>query len=341
MESKTVVVTGSTGGISFYSAQEIARLGARVVIAGIWRTTWNGGHWQLTMTTALCLTALKSAVPASGDTFAHLIDDEYKHLNTLREHGGFHKTLLEGRTLKHFHVYIKEDDASQWSVLPHVDNGAFLLLTKTLDVPGMERSRFVLEELRCMEAVEQACLAQETELETAGAQQSEELCRVTDDHDRVVSEVEYLHELVLQQELAAQTCESRSVQKFRSAEVDQERLQAELHKCQASCFELSSLHLHVAQREEDLRTLEIQRDQFREEVETMRCIEEEEGRQHHELETSALDHLQRLEGQLHDAQSQLGTCQSQESVLQTMEARFDDEMLMLRLDRDAVRFDNE
>ena len=68
--------------------------------------------------------------------FAHLIDDEYKHLNTLREHGGFHKALLEGRTLKHFHVYIKEDDASQWSVLPHVDNGAFLLLTKTLDVPG-------------------------------------------------------------------------------------------------------------------------------------------------------------------------------------------------------------
>ena len=396
MESKTVVVTGSTGGISFYSAQEIARLGARVIIAGIWRTTWNGGHWQLTMTTALCLTALKSAVPASGDTFAHLIDDEYKHLNTLREHGGFHKTLLEGRTLKHFPVYIKEGDASQWSVLPHVDNGAFLLLTKTLDVPGMERSRFVLEdaewngqvdhyreshvnafgtelmrsegaevnckqemialyneqtrdllaqtqmeELRCMEAVEQACLAQETELETAGAQQSEELCRVTDDHDRVVSEVEYLHELLLQQELAALTCESRSVQKFRSAEVDQERLQAELHKCQASCFELSSLHLHVAQREEDLRTLEIQRDQFREEVETMRCIEEEEGRQHHELETSALDHLQRLEGQLHDAQSQLGTCQSQESVLQTMEARFNDEMLMLCLDRDAVRFDNE
>ena len=198
-----------------------------------------------------------------------------------------------------------------------------------------------MEELRCMEAVEQACLAQETELETAGAQQSEELCRVTDDHDRVVSEVEYLHESLLQQELAALTCESRSVQKFRSAEVDQERLQAELHKCQASCFELSSLHLHVAQREEDLHTLEIQRDQFREEVETMRCIEEEEGRQHHELETSALDHLQRLEGQLHDAQSQLGTCQSQESVLQTMEARFDDEMLMLRLDRDAVRFDNE
>ena len=396
MESKTVAVTGSTGGISFYSAQEIARLGARVIIAGIWRTTWNGGHWQLTMTTALCLTALKSAVPASGDTFAHLIDDEYKHLNTLREHGGFHKTLLEGRTLKHFHVYIKEGDASQWSVLPHVDNGAFLLLTKTLDIPGMERSRFVLEdaewngqidhyreshvnafgtelmrsegaevnckqemialyneqtrdllaqtqmeELRCMEAVEQACLAQETELETAGAQQSEELCRVTDDHDRVVSEVEYLHELLLQQELAALTCESRSVQKFRSAEVDQERLQAELHKCQASCFELSSLHLHVAQREEDLRTLEIQRDQFREEVETMRCIEEEEGRQHHELETSALDHLQRLEGQLHDAQSQLGTCQSQESVLQTMEARFNDEMLVLCLDRDAVRFDNE
>ena len=314
MESKTVVVTGSTDGISFYSAQEIARLGARVIIAGIWRTTWNGGHWQLTMTTALCLTALKSAVPASGDTFARLIDDEYKHLDTLREHGGFHKTLLEGRTLKHFHVYIKEGDASQWSVLPHVDNGAFLLLTKTLDVPGMERSRFVLEdaewngqvdhyreshvnafrtvlmrsegaevnckqemialyneqtrdllaqtqmeELRCMEAVEQACLAQETELETAGAQQSEELCRVTDDHDRVVSEVEYLHELLLQQELAAQTCESRSVQKFRSAEVDQERLQAELHKCQASCFELSSLHLHVAQREEDLRTLETTR----------------------------------------------------------------------------------
>ena len=148
MESKTVVNTGSTGGISFYSAQEISRFGARVIIAGIWRTAWDGGHWQLTMTTALCLTALKSAVPASGDTFAHLIDDEYKHLNTLREHGGFHKTLLEGRTLKHFHVYIKEGDASQWSVPPHVDNGAFLLLTETLDVPCMERSRVVLEDAR-------------------------------------------------------------------------------------------------------------------------------------------------------------------------------------------------
>ena len=32
MERKTVVITGSTGGIGFYSAQEIARLGARVII---------------------------------------------------------------------------------------------------------------------------------------------------------------------------------------------------------------------------------------------------------------------------------------------------------------------
>ena len=73
------------------------------------------------MTTALCLTALKSAVPASEPT--------------LREHGGFHKALLEGRTLEHFHVYTKEGDASQWSVPPHVDNGALLLLTKALDGP--------------------------------------------------------------------------------------------------------------------------------------------------------------------------------------------------------------
>lgn len=34
MEGKTVVITGSTGGIGFYSAQEIARLGARVIIVG-------------------------------------------------------------------------------------------------------------------------------------------------------------------------------------------------------------------------------------------------------------------------------------------------------------------
>ena len=34
MERKTVVITGSAGGISFYSAQEIARLGARVIIVG-------------------------------------------------------------------------------------------------------------------------------------------------------------------------------------------------------------------------------------------------------------------------------------------------------------------
>jgi len=33
-------------------------------------------------------------------------------------------------------------------VPPHVDNGAFLLLTKALDVPGTERSRFVLEDAR-------------------------------------------------------------------------------------------------------------------------------------------------------------------------------------------------
>ena len=33
-EGKTVVITGSTGGIGFYSAQEIARLGAYVVIIG-------------------------------------------------------------------------------------------------------------------------------------------------------------------------------------------------------------------------------------------------------------------------------------------------------------------
>ena len=31
---------------------------------------------------------------------------------------------------------------------PHVDNGAFLLLTKALDVPDAERSRFVLEDGR-------------------------------------------------------------------------------------------------------------------------------------------------------------------------------------------------
>ena len=34
MERKTVVITGSTGGIGFYSAQEIARLWARVIIVG-------------------------------------------------------------------------------------------------------------------------------------------------------------------------------------------------------------------------------------------------------------------------------------------------------------------
>ena len=34
MEGKTVVITGSTGGIGFYSAQEIARLGARVIFVG-------------------------------------------------------------------------------------------------------------------------------------------------------------------------------------------------------------------------------------------------------------------------------------------------------------------
>ena len=211
---------------------------------------------------------------------------------------------------------------------------------RTEEVVSMELAQTQREELQCMEAVEQACLAQETELETAGAQQSEELCRFRVDHGRLVSEVECLHASVLQHELAAQTCESRSVQKLRSAEVDQEMLQAELHEClakhQASCFEQSSLHLRMAQCEEDLRTLEIQRDQCRAEVETLRCVEEQERRQHHEWETSALDHLRRLEGELHDTQSQLGTCQSQESVLQTREARFDDEMLVLRLDRDAV-----
>ena len=34
MERKTVVITGSTGGIGFYNAQEIARPGARVIIVG-------------------------------------------------------------------------------------------------------------------------------------------------------------------------------------------------------------------------------------------------------------------------------------------------------------------
>ena len=34
MEGKTVVITGSTGGIGLYSAQEIARLGARVIFVG-------------------------------------------------------------------------------------------------------------------------------------------------------------------------------------------------------------------------------------------------------------------------------------------------------------------
>ena len=91
----------------------------------------------------------------------------------------------------------------------------------------------------------------------------------------------------------------------------------------------------ITVRELDI-PLEIRRDQCRAEVETLRRAEEQERRQHHELETSALDHLRRLEGELHDTQSQLGTCQSQESVLQTREARFDDEMLVLRLDRDAV-----
>ena len=94
------------------------------------------------------LAPLRVIVGSLGRHFAHLMDDEYKHLNTVREHGGFHKALLEGRTLEHFHVYTKEGDASQRSVPPHVNNGAFLLLTKALDVPGTERSRFVLEDAR-------------------------------------------------------------------------------------------------------------------------------------------------------------------------------------------------
>jgi len=94
------------------------------------------------------LAPLRVILGSLGRHLAHLMDDEYKHLNTVREHGGFRKALLEGRTLEHFHVYAKEGDASQWSVPPHVDNGAFLLLTKALDVPGTERSRFVLEDAR-------------------------------------------------------------------------------------------------------------------------------------------------------------------------------------------------
>ena len=38
-------------------------------------------------------------------------------------------------------MYTKEGDTSQWSV-------PSFLLTKTLDVPGTERSRFVLEDAR-------------------------------------------------------------------------------------------------------------------------------------------------------------------------------------------------
>ena len=34
MVGKTVVITGSTSGIGFYSAQEIARLGARAIFVG-------------------------------------------------------------------------------------------------------------------------------------------------------------------------------------------------------------------------------------------------------------------------------------------------------------------
>ena len=94
------------------------------------------------------LAPLHVIVGSLGRHFAHLMDDECKHLNTLREHGGFHKDRLEGRTLEHFHVYTKEGDASQWSVPPHVDNGAFLLLMKALNVPGTARSRFVLEDAR-------------------------------------------------------------------------------------------------------------------------------------------------------------------------------------------------
>ena len=51
-------------------------------------------------------------------------------------------------SFKDFHVYAKEGDASKWSVPPHVDIGAFLLLTKTMDVSGTERSCFVLEDAR-------------------------------------------------------------------------------------------------------------------------------------------------------------------------------------------------
>ena len=211
---------------------------------------------------------------------------------------------------------------------------------RTEEVVSMELAQTQREKLRCMEAGEQryfaewqgsresheACLSRQAELETAGAQQSEEFSRVRVDHGRLVSEVECLHASVLQQELAAQTCESRSVQKLRSAEVDQERLQAELHEClakhQASCFEQSSLHLRVAQHGEDMRTLKVQRDQCMAEVETLRRAEEQERREHHELESSALDRFRkRLKGELLHTQSQLGTCQSQESVLQTREAR--------------------
>ena len=126
-------------------------------IAGIWRTTWNGGHWQLTMTTALCLTALKSAVPASEPTLHHCASLWEASGDTSRiswmtststsipcaSMAAFARLFL-----KDFHVYAKEDDASELSVPPHVDNGAFLLLTKALDVPRTERSRFVLEDAR-------------------------------------------------------------------------------------------------------------------------------------------------------------------------------------------------
>ena len=59
------------------------------------------------------LAPLRVGVGSLGRHSAHLMDDE----NTVREHGGFRKGLLEGRTPEHFHVYAKEGDASEWSFL--------------------------------------------------------------------------------------------------------------------------------------------------------------------------------------------------------------------------------
>ena len=42
------------------------------------------------------LAPLRVIVGSLGRHLAHLMYDEYKHLNTVREHGGFRKAILEG-----------------------------------------------------------------------------------------------------------------------------------------------------------------------------------------------------------------------------------------------------